>query len=31
MKALRRHGGIRATPLTSGVLRLGPAELTVLD
>jgi MOSC domain-containing protein YiiM len=31
MKALRRHGGIRATPLTSGVLRLGPAELTLLD
>jgi MOSC domain-containing protein YiiM len=31
MKALRRRGGIRATPLTSGVLRLGPAELTLLD
>jgi MOSC domain-containing protein YiiM len=30
MKALRGHGGIRATPLTSGALRLGPAELTVL-
>ena len=31
MKALRNHGGIRATPLTSGTLRLGPATLTVLD
>ncbi|NIK62471.1 molybdenum cofactor biosysynthesis protein [Kribbella shirazensis] len=31
MKALRGHGGIRATPLTSGVLRLGPADLTVPD
>ncbi|HEY9338972.1 MAG TPA: MOSC domain-containing protein [Kribbella sp.] len=31
MKALRGRGGIRATPLTSGVLRLGPAELTLLD
>ncbi|MFI5696344.1 molybdenum cofactor biosysynthesis protein [Kribbella sp. NPDC051586] len=31
MKALRGHGGIRATPLTSGTLHLGPAELTVLD
>ncbi|TDW15484.1 MOSC domain-containing protein [Kribbella kalugense] len=31
MRALRGHGGIRATPLTSGVLRLGPAELTLLD
>jgi MOSC domain-containing protein YiiM len=31
MKALRAHGGIRTTPLTSGTLRLGPAELTVLD
>ncbi|WP_433165916.1 molybdenum cofactor biosysynthesis protein [Kribbella sp. CA-247076] len=30
-KALRGHGGIRTTPLTSGVLRLGPAELIVLD
>ncbi|HWD80842.1 MAG TPA: MOSC domain-containing protein, partial [Kribbella sp.] len=28
MKALRKHGGIRATPLTSGTLRLGPATLT---
>ncbi|MGZ0148637.1 MOSC domain-containing protein [Kribbella sp. WER1] len=27
MRALRGHGGIRATPLTSGVLRLGPTEL----
>lgn len=31
MKALRNHGGIRATPLTSGTLRLGPTELAVLD
>ncbi|GAA1144770.1 MOSC domain-containing protein [Kribbella jejuensis] len=31
MKALRKRGGIRATPLTSGTLRLGPATLTVLD
>ena len=31
MKALRGRGGIRSTPLTSGVLRLGPAELTLLD
>ena len=31
MKALRGHGGVRTTPLTSGTLRLGPAELTVLD
>ncbi|MEU4197011.1 molybdenum cofactor biosysynthesis protein [Kribbella sp. NPDC026611] len=31
MQALRGHGGIRTTPLTSGILRLGPAELTVLD
>jgi len=31
MKALRGHGGVRATPLTSGRLRLGPATLTVLD
>ena len=30
-KALRGHGGIRTTPLTSGVLRLGPAVLAVLD
>ncbi|MFI7066089.1 MOSC domain-containing protein [Kribbella sp. NPDC050124] len=30
-KALRGHGGIRTTPLTSGVLRLGAAVLTVLD
>ncbi|RZU14297.1 hypothetical protein EV645_5168 [Kribbella rubisoli] len=31
MKALRGHGGIRTTPLTSGVLQLGPADLTLLD
>lgn len=31
MKALRGHGGIRATPLTSGALRLGPAEFALLD
>jgi hypothetical protein len=31
MKALHHRGGIRTTPLTSGILRLGPAELTVLD
>jgi len=31
MKALRNHGGIRSTPLTSGILRVGPAVLTVLD
>jgi len=31
MKALRNHGGIRTTPLTSGTLRVGPAELTLLD
>jgi MOSC domain-containing protein YiiM len=31
MKALRGHGGVRTTPLTSGLLRVGPAELTVLD
>ena len=31
MKALRNHGGIRTTPLTSGTLRLGPAVFTVLD
>ena len=31
MKALRNHGGIRATPLTSGALRLGPTDLTLLD
>lgn len=31
MKALRGRGGVRSTPLTSGVLRLGPARLTVLD
>jgi len=31
MKALRGHGGIRSTPLTSGVLRVGPAMLELLD
>ncbi|MFG1910655.1 MOSC domain-containing protein [Kribbella sp. NPDC048928] len=31
MRALRAHGGIRTTPLTSGTLHLGPATLTVLD
>ncbi|MGW7683298.1 MOSC domain-containing protein [Kribbella sp. NPDC054772] len=31
MKALRGHGGIRSTPLTSGTLQLGPANLTLLD
>jgi len=31
MKALRGHGGVRTTPLTSGVLRVGPAELVLLD
>ena len=31
MKALRGRGGVRTTPLTSGVLRVGPAVLTVLD
>ncbi|MGW6278364.1 molybdenum cofactor biosysynthesis protein [Kribbella sp. NPDC055071] len=30
-KALRGHGGIRTTPLTSGMLRVGAATLTVLD
>ncbi len=30
-KALRGHGGIRTTPLTSGHLRLGPATLTLLE
>ncbi|MFF0269016.1 MOSC domain-containing protein [Kribbella sp. NPDC004536] len=30
MKALRNHGGIRATPLTSGILRLGPTDLTLV-
>ena len=29
-RALRGHGGVRTTPLTSGTLRLGPAVLTVL-
>jgi hypothetical protein len=29
-KALRGHGGIRCTPLTSGTLHLGPATLTTL-
>jgi hypothetical protein len=30
-KALRGHGGIRTTPLTSGFLTVGPATLTLLD
>ncbi|MEV5963161.1 molybdenum cofactor biosysynthesis protein [Kribbella sp. NPDC051952] len=30
-QALRRHGGIRSTPLTSGTLRVGPATLALLD
>jgi hypothetical protein len=30
-KALRGHGGIRTTPLTSGTLRVGSATLTLLD
>jgi MOSC domain len=30
-QALRGHGGIRATPLTSGTLRVGPATLTLLE
>jgi MOSC domain-containing protein YiiM len=28
-RALRGHGGVRCTPLDDGVLRLGPATLTV--
>jgi MOSC domain-containing protein YiiM len=28
-RALRGHGGVRRTPLDDGVLRLGPATLTV--
>ncbi len=31
MKALRGRGGIRSTPLTSGVLRVGPAVFELLD
>jgi len=31
MKGLRGHGGVRTTPLTSGVLRVGPADFVVLD
>ncbi|MFB6726034.1 molybdenum cofactor biosysynthesis protein [Kribbella sp. NPDC056345] len=31
MKALRGHGGVRATPLSSGVLRVGPALFELLD
>lgn len=31
MKALRAHGGIRATPLTSGALHLGPATFELLS
>jgi MOSC domain-containing protein YiiM len=30
-RALRGHGGIRTTPLSSGTLSVGPATLTVLD
>ncbi|TDD27189.1 molybdenum cofactor biosysynthesis protein [Kribbella turkmenica] len=30
-KGLRGHGGIRTTPTSSGILRLGPAQLSVLD
>jgi len=30
-KALRGHAGIRSTPLTSGLLQIGPAVLTLLD
>jgi len=30
-RALRGRGGVRCRPLTDGVLRLGPAVLTVLD
>jgi MOSC domain-containing protein YiiM len=29
-RALRGHGGVRCTPLDDGVLRLGPATLTVV-
>ncbi|GAA4993254.1 hypothetical protein WHI96_11710 [Pseudonocardia tropica] len=29
--ALRGRGGVRCEPLDDGVLRLGPAELTVLE
>jgi hypothetical protein len=28
-RGLRGHGGVRCTPLTDGLLRLGPAKLTV--
>ncbi|MFF1818231.1 molybdenum cofactor biosysynthesis protein [Kribbella sp. NPDC058245] len=31
MKALRGHGGVRTTPLTSGVLQVGPAVFELLD
>nr|WP_202886817.1 molybdenum cofactor biosysynthesis protein [Kribbella sandramycini] len=31
MKGLRGRGGVRTTPITSGALRVGPAELDVLD
>ncbi|MFC9688321.1 molybdenum cofactor biosysynthesis protein [Kribbella sp. NPDC056951] len=31
MKALRGRGGVRATPLTSGVLRVGAAVFELLD
>jgi hypothetical protein len=30
-KGLRGHGGIRTTPLTSGLLKVGPATLTLHD
>lgn len=30
-RALRGHGGIRTTPLTSGTIHLGPGTLTLLD
>jgi MOSC domain-containing protein YiiM len=30
-QALRGHGGVRTTPLTSGTVRVGPAVLTVLE
>ncbi|RKN21504.1 molybdenum cofactor biosysynthesis protein [Micromonospora musae] len=28
-KALRRRGGVRCTPLTDGVLRVGPVQVTI--
>lgn len=30
-RALRGHGGVRTTPLTSGTVRVGPADLIVFD